>query len=248
MRTGKTIALTAAAFLAASALASPASADDTLRDGEAGVIFASSDWLSLYFVEGYTGDDAQVLSDASNVIVTGGGTYTVSVDAKTVFYDEEFGEYTVNDGADGFSFAAVEIVNGELLFPGSVITIDRVTLDGNEIALSGTPYASSPDGINTRVCLYNVWETEPPDGSRGVAKDASAVLFDGAAAGEWKNLTVTFTLRESANEPAADTADTGITASELKGSPDTGIEDVYTAAGIAILAAGAAAVFGKKRI
>ena len=138
-----------------------------------------------------------------------------------------------------------------------VITIDSVKFDGTEVALSGTPYTSSDEGITTRVNLYNEWVSALPDDARtvdGLAADATATPVSNSI-GEWKTMEVTFTVSgadaaaaapaENEAAPAAGNVDAATDSS--KGSPDTGIADVAAVAGIAVLAGGAFIVAKKRK-
>lgn len=78
--------------------------------------------------------------EATNVVVDGAGTYTVSLDFA--------------GGMDGFQFSALAIADGELLYPGCIIDIKDISIDGNPIEI-GNYYTSSDDKKCTRVNLYN---------------------------------------------------------------------------------------------
>lgn len=253
MKLNKIAAVITASALTAASLAAVAYAVDAEGpDGQAGIAFASSDYLAQYWFNG-----SEFASVPTTAIVTGNGTYTVSVDAKTSAEDADTGDMVVTDGANGLAFAAIQIVNGETLFPGAIITIDSVKLDGVELAFTGTPYTSSDDKLTTRVNLYNEWASVPDD-ARGTVSDSTPTPLDPADFGEeWKNLTVTFTVSgadAAATTTADDTASTTATAGDVdaatdssKGSPDTGIADVAAVAGVAVLAAGALVVAKKRK-
>ena len=145
-----------------------------------------------------------------------------------------------------------------------VITIDSVKFDGNEVALNGTPYTSSDDGVTTRVNLYNEWVSTLPDDARtvdGLAADATPTAMS-KTVGEWTKMEVTFTVSGTAGAaapaeeaapveetaaPAPATGDVAAVTDSAKGSPDTGIEDVAVVAGIALVAAGAVVVAKKRK-
>ncbi len=271
MKLRKLYAGLAAAAFAATMAFSVSAADAVGQDGEAGIAFASGDWTAQYWLNG-----EEFATKANNTIVTGDGTYTVSVEAAAVYEDEETGEEVTAEGATDIAFAALQIVNGETLFPGMIITIDSVKFDGVEAALSGTPYTSSDEGITTRVNLYNEWVNSLPDDARtvgGLASDATPTALN-KAVGEWKVMEVTFTVSGTAIEgrgddpseidPAAvadvdsatETTETATTATagdttaatnSSKGSPNTGIADVAAIAGIAVVAAGAVIVAKKRK-
>lgn len=268
MKLRKIFAGIMAAAVAVSAMAVTASAVDAQgTDGEALIAFAGGDWTAQYWADG--GEWASVETTA---IITGDGTYTVSVDAKSTGIDEETGDEYVAEGTSDLAFAALQVVNGETLFPGMVITIDSVEFDGSAVTLAGTPYTSSDDGVTTRVNLFNEWVSVLPDDARtvdGLAADATAQPVD-RAVGAWETMTVTFTVsgtgaaaaedavveEEATVEeeaPAEETVeeapatDSAVDAADDKVSPETGIEDVAVVAGIAIVAAGAVLATKKRK-
>ncbi|MBQ2082618.1 MAG: glycoside hydrolase family 5 protein [Lachnospiraceae bacterium] len=89
--------------------------------------------------------DATVGIKAHNVVVDGAGEYEVSLDFSA--------------GNNGITFTALAIADGELLYPGCIINIKEITLDGNPIAI-GKYYTCSDDKKCTRVNLYNGWVSE----------------------------------------------------------------------------------------
>ncbi len=91
---------------------------------------------------------------AHNAIVDKPGEYEVSLDFE--------------GGNDGLTFAALAIADGELLYPKGYIMIDSITLDGEALELSGTPYTTSDDGKCMRVNLLNEWVTQVPDSGRSL--------------------------------------------------------------------------------
>jgi len=119
------------------------------------IMYSSGDWGINYCV----GDEYDPTSRtggviATNVEVTGEGTYTIELNF------EELG------GAYGTSFSAIGLSNGESLFPGYCITIDEVLINGEKYELEGKPYTSSDDGKCTRVNLYNAWVPTVPEEAR----------------------------------------------------------------------------------
>ena len=252
MKLRKIFAAAAASAVAASALAAVSyAADATGTPGETAICYADSAWASQYWLNG-----EEQVSKGTNAIITGDGTYTVAIEAYTKVTDEETGEESVEEGANGLAFAAIEVVDGENLFPGMVLTIDSVKIDGAEVALNGTPFTSSDEKITTRVNLFNEWVPAPPDDARtidGLADDATAQAVSNDI-GEWKTMEVTFTVSgASAAAPAEEateapaTGDVDAATDSSKGSPDTGIADVAAVAGIAILAGGAFMIAKKRK-
>lgn len=253
MKLRKLFAALAASAVAVSTMAVAASAVDAQgEDGMAGLAFAGGDWLAQNWFDGNT-----YASEMTNVVITGDGTYTVSAKAIATSVDEETGDEVAVEGTTDIAFAALQVVNGETLFPGMVITIDSVKLDGVEVALSGTPYTSSDDAVTTRVNLFNEWVSTLPEDARtvdGLAADATATAVN-KACGAWTEMSVTFTVTgaggAAAEEaPADDTASAGdvdASTDSSKGSPDTGVADVAAVAGIAVVAAGAFIVAKKRK-
>ncbi|MGN0656326.1 MAG: NPXTG-anchored protein [Ruminiclostridium sp.] len=273
MKLRKVMAAVAATAVAASAMSVAAFAVDAQgTDGEALIAFAGGDWTAQYWADGN-----EYASVEETVIITGAGSYSVSVTAKSAGIDEDTGDEYVADGTSDIAFAALQVVNGETLFPGMVITIDSVELDGTAVALTGTPYTSSDEGITTRVNLYNEWVSQLPDDARtidGLAADATPTPID-KACGAWTKMTVNFTVTladdaaaddAAAEEAPADEApaeeapvvdntaaevpaagDVDAATDSSKGSPDTGVADVAAVAGLAIVAAGAVVISRKRK-
>lgn len=157
-----------AVFAQAKDLAPSRSADDEheLSDCVAWIMWSDSDWALTYSVgDQYQPDAASPGILAQTPVITGPGEYTVSLD-----FSDTFRGYST-----GAAFAAIGISNGELQYPGFVIEISQVMLNGTAVPLSGTPYTTSDDGICTRVNLYNVWvDAVPLNNARVSGGDASA--------------------------------------------------------------------------
>jgi len=93
-----------------------------------------------------------VVTDAQ---ITGEGTYTVGLDFTG----------TAQGYSNAFAFAAIGIANGEKLFPGYVVDIKEVLINGEKYNLKGRAYTTSDDGVTTRVNLFNEWVTAVPVGT-----------------------------------------------------------------------------------
>lgn len=103
--------------------------------------------------------------------ITEEGTYTVGLD---------FTETSVGYSR-GIIFSAVGIANGEKLFPGYVIDIKEILINGEPVELCGVPYTTSDGNNCTRVNLHNAWITSLPNTTRtatGSGEDISACLLD----------------------------------------------------------------------
>lgn len=149
------------------AQATAAMADDAANASEAQgasedqaiawIMFNSGNWGAMYSV-GDTYDPTQASEGvvATDVEVTGPGIYTVGLD---------FTGY--GDGyVEGTAFSALAISNGEALFPGCLINLKEIMINGVKYQPKGRAYTTSDDGLCTRVNLYNGWVTKLPGGAR----------------------------------------------------------------------------------
>ncbi len=119
---------------------------DALEDGTAYLSINNVDW-SDYEAE-YT-----------NALITGDGQYTVSMEAA--------------EPQDLVQFNALQVKNGEsVLGNGCILTVDEIKINGEVIELQGDSYTCSVDGagVDTRVNLYNEWNT-PVDADGKVGDD-----------------------------------------------------------------------------
>ncbi len=149
------------------------------------IMYNSSDWNTIYSVGDIydpTGKTDGIV--ATDVEVTGEGTYTVALDFTG----------TAAGYANSVVFAAIGIANGEQLFPGYLINITEVLVNGEKITLTGKPYTTTDDGKCTRLNLFNEWVTSTPDEARaaGGTNYASSVLLDKDTLGNVKTISVTF--------------------------------------------------------
>lgn len=158
--------------------------DDTAM---AWIMYNSSDWNTTYSV-GDVYDPSAITEgiEATDVEIDGEGTYTVSLD------------FTGTDRgyADSTVFSALAIANGETLYPGYVIKIKKLEINGKAYKLKGTPYTGSDDGKCTRVNLYNDWVSSVPDDARFAkgdkAANATPNLLDAGTLGDVETISVTF--------------------------------------------------------
>jgi len=150
------------------------------------LMFSSGDWSTQYSVgDIYKPESITNGVVATDVEVTGPGAYTVALD------------FTGTDAgfADGFVFSAVGIINGEILFPGYIIDIKEVLINGEPAEFSGTPYTASDNGITTRVNLYNEWVSQIPDDARARGEGdlvLTPVPLEGYTSEKIEHITVTF--------------------------------------------------------
>lgn len=151
------------------------------------IMFADGGWTSQY----WGSDDSAV--KATNVNVTKPGDYTVALD----FTATEAGV------AEGLSFTALGLKNGEKVFPGMFLKINDIRLNGESIAFT-KGYTSSDDQVETRMNIMNEWVSELPADARSWDKsteDASWIIVDKALFTGVKTYEVDFTL-----VPKTDTA------------------------------------------
>lgn len=159
----------------------PALADKAI----AWIMFNSGDWSITYSVgDTYTPESKTDGLVPTDVEITGPGTYTVGLDFTG----------TAGGFANGIVFSAIGISNGEILYPGYIIDIKEVLVNGEKYELLGKPYTTVDDGKCTRVNLYNMWVNSIPDSARtadGDTSDVSACVMD-PNLGNIKTLSITF--------------------------------------------------------
>ena len=133
------------------------------------IMYQSSDYTKSYSVgDNYDPTNKTKGIKEQNALITGEGTYTVSLD------------FTGAGSAKGVAFSALGISNGEDLFPGYIVTIDEILINGEPYELQGRSYTSSDDEHCTRVNLYNAWVSSVPDEARtadGDLTDCSAQIL-----------------------------------------------------------------------
>ena len=153
------------------------------------IMYNSKDWTVTYSVgDKYNPDSYTDGIKATDVQITGPGTYTVGLD------------FTGIDGgfSSSFAFSAIGISNGEKLFPGYIMTIKEVKVNGVPYANTKPSYTASDDKICTRTNIYNEWVKTPPVEARvatGANKDkatASIVDNNDKFFDNMKTLTITF--------------------------------------------------------
>lgn len=150
------------------------------------IMFNSQDWVVTYSAgDIYNPDSITAGVVATDVEITGEGTYTVALD------------FTGTDAkaATSTAFSALAISNGELLYPGYIVDIKEVLVNGEPYELTAKPYTTSDDGKCTRVNLYNEWVGDIPAGARtvdGKTGDVSAVVVDQADLGSIETIEITF--------------------------------------------------------
>lgn len=149
------------------------------------IMYNSADWSVSYSV----GDKYDPNSKTSGIVatdveITGEGTYTVGLDFTGI-----------NGGyADSTVFSALAIGNGETLYPDYLVTIEEIKVNGEVYEMVGQQYTASDDGICTRVNLYNQWVSEVPEDIRTApdVTNPSPVIVDPATLGHIETLEITF--------------------------------------------------------
>ena len=169
----------------------PGKAEAAPEDNTAFLAYADAGWLYQYW--GDPVDTGIVVTEAK---VTGVGQYTVGLDFTG----------TADGKAAGLAFTAPIIQGGSANYPGHVMTIDEIKLNGNAIDFT-KGYANDEEG-NLRSNIYNEWVSQLPDDARradGNLEDASAVIVDKELFAEVETIFVTFTLSEGSGEVAQPT-------------------------------------------
>ena len=241
MKIKKIVAAVAAAAVAVSTMAVSAFAaqnTDSLADGTAYLNINDSEWSDF---------------DATweNVQITGDGDYTVSM-----------------TGADGIALAqfnALEVKNGETFFNRTyTITVTSIMINGTEQKIAdGYTCSADANAINTRVNLYNEWnspsEEVSDDGNvdcraaDGDFMSKSATMIDSSCLEAGTNdIVVKFTVAgtgvDAAADTTADTAETTDAPAETTETTSTATGNASAAAIAAVMAAaGVAAIAAKKR-
>ncbi len=152
------------------------------------LMFNSSDYGIAYSV-GDTYDPTNMTTGvkATNVQITGSGTYTVALD------------FSGCGPAKGMGFSALGVSNGELFFPGCKITIDEILINGEAKEMTAKGYTASDDDKCTRVNLVNQWVKNVPEKGRtadGSLDGCSATILDIGDNERIKTIEVTFTFEE----------------------------------------------------
>ena len=150
------------------------------------LMYTSGDWNVQNSVgDVYAPDDKTAGVAATDVEITGEGTYTVGLD-----FTGTAGGY-----ASGMTFSAVAVANGETLYPGYCIEIKEILVNGEPYKLTGRPYTTSDDGVCTRLNLYNSWVTQAPDTARTASGNVMYVtptVMDPEDLGSLESIYVTF--------------------------------------------------------
>lgn len=150
------------------------------------LMFTSGDWNVGYSV----GDEYNPSEKTEGIVntdveITEAGTYTVSLDFTQ----------TAGGSANGMTFCAIGISNGEQLYPGYLIEIVDFQIDGKEYPLLAEGYTTTDDGKCTRLNVYNGWVKSIPAEARiagGDFTNASPCLVDPEELGNIQSISITF--------------------------------------------------------
>ena len=150
------------------------------------IMYNSSDWSMMYSAGDIYDPNAKTNGMiTTDVPITGAGSYTVALDFTK----------TSTGYAKGTAFLALGIGNGEILYPGYVVDITEILVNGKAFEITGKPYTSSDDMKCTRVNLYNKWVTEIPADARtldGNVSDATTILLENEKLGDIETISITF--------------------------------------------------------
>ena len=187
-----TIKENAKAEMAAALAAAPESLDNTTPAGAASdetiawLMFNSNDWNVTYSVgDEYNPSEKTEGIVAEDVKITGEGTYTVSLD-----FSKTGAGY-----ANSTVFCALGISNGELLYPGYIINVVDLQINGKSYPLVAEPYTTTDDKKCTRMNIYNAWVKAVPAEARTEDGDLSAVapcIVDNEELGNITSISLTF--------------------------------------------------------
>jgi len=158
----------------------------TADEAVAWIMFVDGHWEIQYSVgDVYRPEQITTGMIATDVEITGEGTYTVALDFTGT-----------NAGfADGFEFTAVGIMNGEILFPGYYMVITELLINGVQATFAGTPYTTNDNPVTTRVNLFNHWVNDVPPEARvfgGDLSDASPIFLENYKLTHIETMSVTF--------------------------------------------------------
>ena len=244
----------------------PASAaTNTLAKGEAIIGFGDSEWKVAAWGKG---DDSDTIDSSyfTNAVITGNGTYTISVDLSKGYkpfsdgeywLDEDTGEDLVLDKALAIGAMGINVnfSADDTAYDNVYLEVTSIKFDGVETKKDGvSSYTNNEDGMK-RTNIYNAWASYKAEDVCPTPDTANSVLTD--FAGEWSKCEITFNVTGMPDEtpdtqaPADTDAPTteapATTGDSSKPNTNTGVEGVAAVAGVALLAAGAVVVAKKRK-
>jgi endoglucanase len=158
----------------------------TAEEAFAWIMFTNSNFTFQYSVgDRYDPNDVPPGLVVTDVPVTGSGTYTIGLNFTG----------TENGYVEGIAFSAAAIMNGELLWPGYIMELTEILVNGEPANLAGVPYTTSDNDITTRVNLYNGWVSGLPDDARtpdGDLTNATPTPLENYTDTQIRTLEITF--------------------------------------------------------
>lgn len=133
------------------------------------IMFGDKNWAVNYSMgDDYNPDSKSKGMKTKDAEITGPGTYTVSLDFTGMKKDGTGSAYS-------FAFSALGIDNGEKLFPGYVVTIKDIQVNGKSVPFKDNYFTTSDDGDCTRVNIFNEWvkDADVPKVKTGRAADGT---------------------------------------------------------------------------
>jgi len=158
----------------------------TADEAFAWIMWSSGDWSVQYSVgDNYQPEQIAAGLIATDVEITGEGTYTVALD------------FTGTDAglSDGIAFSAIGIMNGEILFPRYIMHITELLINGTAAVFAGIPYTTNDNPVTTRVNLYNEWVGNIPEEARTIDGDlsnASPIFLENYRLAHIETISITF--------------------------------------------------------
>ncbi len=169
-------------------ISAEAAAEETAPAEEAAanayIMYADGAWAKQYWFE-----DAEGVT-AYNAEVTEPGDYSVALE-----FDEP---------AEGLSFIALGIKNGEKDLPNYTIELKAIRINDAPIEF-GKGYTSSDDGVETRMNIYNEWVADVPADARsfdGSVEDAKPIIVDKEAFASVTLVEIDFTVHQYMQDSA----------------------------------------------
>lgn len=170
---------------------------------------------------------------ATKATITGAGEYTAGLDFTA----------TTDGYAKTIKFCDLEVVQGETLFPGYTLRIDKVLINGQEVTFS-KGYTTSDNGVDTRVNIFNSWASVTDNSTSrsydGNLKDATPNILNPDLYPEVKTIQVTFTYIEA-------TSNTDTKSSLEKGKKFTAGDYTYVVTGTKKVSVNSVAASAKKK-
>ncbi len=182
--------------------------------GQAYLAVADAEWWVQYWGKNQ-GDGYELAYDAGIADIQGDGYYIVSVNADTKgFRYAKTGDVNQDYAVTGLGMLAVIIPNGEKLYPGAVISVDTVKVDGEEIDVDAKNYTIAEENGDTRANLYLSWSSAPPVDARtpdgalydedgdptGAYKQYSSRIVSEENFESWQKIEVAFTISGTGKE------------------------------------------------